>query len=162
MVGRQPDPARGAFLFDLAHLTACRAASGEALFNRPELSDEGRNALVANALADVYGEFIMIWACLLLLTASRPVVAYTTVDLGRLNKARAKRHELPLCDHTRVSMRLGDRHQRPGVPLGHARKSPRIHLVGRYLARRGDKHWICEPYWRGEGTNVTRHVRVKG
>ena len=113
-------------------------------------------------LADVYGEYIEIWAILLLLTASRPTVEYRQVDLSRLNKARAKRRETPLLDHTTVTMHLNHRSIMEGrrMPLSQLRKSPRIHLVSGYLARRGDKHWLVSPYQRGSGETVERHVRV--
>lgn len=115
-----------------------------------------------NCYADVYGEYIIIWAIMLLLTASRPAVAYRKVDRGRLNKARRKRRETPLMDHTEVVMHVA----RPPAglargPLGHERKSPRIHMVSRYLARRGDKHWIVEPYWRGQGQTIHRRTHVR-
>jgi hypothetical protein len=51
---------------------------------------------------------------------------------------------------------------RPVQPLGYLRKSPRVHLVSSYLARRGDKHWIVEPYWRGSGDVIHRQTHVRG
>lgn len=113
-------------------------------------------------LSDIYGEYIGIWAILLLLTASRPTVAYSAVSRTKLNKARTRKREAPLLDHTTVTMHIshklvnGQHHS----PLGYARKSPRIHLVRSYLARRGDKHWITNSYLRGKGEGVERHVRV--
>jgi hypothetical protein len=99
---------------------------------------------LANALADVYGEWIHAVSVLLLLTASRQAVNYREIDRSRLNKTRLKRREVPLLDHTEVVMHLRGRQagEQPRAPLGYARKSPRIHMVSRYLARRGDKHWI--------------------
>lgn len=119
---------------------------------------------IALSYADVVGEYIMIWATMLLLTASRPVVDLDAVDLSRLNKRRQKRGDVPLLDHTRVSMRLTPMEHRPIIrgALGFARKSPRVHLVSRYLARRGDRHWIVEPYWRGTGDTIARQVNVRG
>jgi hypothetical protein len=115
------------------------------------------------AFADVYGEYIMIWAIMLLLTASRPIVDYTPVDLSKLNKARAKRQQTPRLDHTKVTMHVDQATIKSQVraPLGYTRKSPRVHMVSRYLARRGDKHWICEPYLRGKGDVIHRRVTVK-
>jgi len=112
---------------------------------------------------DVYGEYITAWTIMLLLTASRPTVDYTKVDCTKLNKARLKRRQTPLYDYTEVTMHV---REQPAAgpsrqPLDHTRKSPRIHYVSRYLARRGDKHWICEPYIRGRGEWVTRHTHVK-
>jgi hypothetical protein len=118
----------------------------------------------AHCLADVYGEYIEIWSVMMLLTASRKAVDYRPVDRGRLNKSRRKKHEVPLLDHTEVILHI----TRPGMagpvraPLGYSRKSPRIHMVSRYLARRGDKHWIVEPYLRGSGSPVERHIHVRG
>ena len=128
-------------------------------------SDFGKdlNERIAHALKDVYGEWIMVITILLLLTASRQIVDYKPVDRSKLNKMRRKRQEPLLMDHTAVTMHLGERHlqgQHRG-PLGYTRKSPRIHLVSRYLVTHGDRHTIVEPYWRGRGDIVERHVRVK-
>jgi hypothetical protein len=115
------------------------------------------------AYADVYGEYITVWAIMMLLTASRPIVHYTPVDQSKLNKARVKRHEVPRLDHTRVTIHLNaaERAQQIRTPLGFTRKSPRIHMVSRYLARRGNKHWIVEPYMRGQGETISRHIKVR-
>jgi hypothetical protein len=114
--------------------------------------------------ADVYGEYIEIWTIILLLTSSRQAVEYRQMDRAKINKARTKRRETPLLDHTEVVMHLSNRvaKEAPHAPLGYARKSPRIHMVSRYLARRGDKHWLVEPYMRGSGSPVPRHVQVRG
>jgi hypothetical protein len=119
---------------------------------------------VANCVADVYGEYIMVWSIMMLLTASRPIVDYRHVDPVRLNKARRRRDEVPLYSHTQVTLHL-DKHSGrllPRAPLGYTRKSPRVHLVSSYLARRGDKHWIVQPYWRGQGETISRHIHVRG
>ena len=127
-----------------------------------------KNDPLATALsyADVVGEYMMIWAVLLLLTASRPVVDLVPIDLGRLNKRRHKRAEPPLLDYTQVTLRLAppDPQYNPVIrgPLGYSRKSPRVHLVSSYLARRGDKHYIVQPYFRGQGQLISRHVHVQG
>lgn len=112
---------------------------------------------------DVYGEYITAWTIILLLTSSRKTVDYTKIDRGKLNKARAKRRQTPLWDYTEVTMHVTQQPEAGAsrAPLGYARKSPRIHMVSRYLARRGDKHWICEPYLRGKGETVERRVNVK-
>jgi hypothetical protein len=114
--------------------------------------------------ADTYGEYLMAWSVILLLTASRKILDYTAVDLSKLNKTRAKRREVPKFDHTRVTLHLDATVQSRQIraPLDYTRKSPRVHLVGRYLSRRGDKHWIVEPYWRGQGETISRHVNVRG
>jgi len=112
---------------------------------------------------DVYGEYITAWTILLLLTASRQTVDYSKVDRRKLNKARAKRRQPPLWDYTEVTMHVTEPPAAGAsrAPLGYARKSPRVHMVSRYLARRGDKHWIVEPYVRGHGDRVERHVHVR-
>ena len=119
---------------------------------------------LALAFSDVYGEWIGIVSVLLLLTASRKSVDYRPVNRAKLNKHRARRREVPLLDHTEVVMHLNRNHasgrQMP-LPLGHTRKSPRVHMVSRYLARRGDKHWLVEPYIRGSGETIHRVVKVK-
>lgn len=119
---------------------------------------------VANCLADVFGEYITVWSCLMLLTASRPIVALQHVDPVKLNKRRRRKGETPLLSHTRVSLHLGPQTVRPVVraALGYSRKSPRVHLVSSYLARRGAKHWIVSPYLRGVGETIHRVVQVKG
>jgi hypothetical protein len=121
---------------------------------------------MALSYADVVGEYIMIWAIMLLLTASRPVVDLVPIDIDRLNKRRVKRGQPPLLDYTQVTLRLTppDPQYNPVIrgPLGYSRKSPRVHLVSSYLARRGDKHWIVRPYFRGTGEVIHRRVTVKG
>ena len=119
---------------------------------------------LAHAYADVYGEYIMMWAAIMLLTASRPIVTYTPIDLSRLNRARKKRGQPLRLDHTQVTMRLQQRPTDQVVrgPLGYSRKSPRVHLVSSYLARRGTAHWIVQPYWRGQGETISRRVQVRG
>jgi hypothetical protein len=119
--------------------------------------------IIQLSYSDVVGEYIALWAIMLLLTASRPTVDYQAIDRGKLNKARLKRREAPLLDHTQVTMHI-DRHRVSATqraPLGYQRKSPRIHMVSRYLARRGNKHWLVEPYMRGAGKPVDRHVSVR-
>lgn len=117
---------------------------------------------IAYAMADVYGEYIMIWSIMFMLTASRPAVSCRDVSRAKINKVRARKREVPLLDHTEVVMHVN---RQPTAmrraPLGHARKSPRVHLVSRYLARRGDKFWVTEPYWRGSGEAIHRVVNVK-
>jgi hypothetical protein len=114
-------------------------------------------------LSDIYGEFIEIWCILLLLTSSRPTLAYRPISREKLNRARTRKREPALLDHTEITMQLSAREiAGKRQPLGHARKSPRIHMVSRYLATRGDKHWLVEPYMRGQGEAVERHVRVRG
>jgi hypothetical protein len=121
--------------------------------------------MLALAYSDVVGEWIMAVCILLLLTASRPVVEHKAVDQSKINKHRRKKGEVPLYDHTVVSLHLSTPPAAAAAakgPLGHARKPPRIHLVSSYLARRGDKHWITPSYIRGSGEPVSRHVHVKG
>jgi hypothetical protein len=125
----------------------------------------GNNPLaISLSYADTVGEYIAIWAIVLMLTTSRPVVDLKPVDLAKLNKQRAKRHEPPLLDHTRVALRLTPQEHRPIMRSepGFGRKSPRVHLVSRYLARRGDRHWLVEPYFRGRGEMIHRVVNVRG
>lgn len=126
--------------------------------NQDELAER-----LAYCYADVYGEYIMAWAVMMLLTSSRRTVDYQPVDRVKINKNRARKRQVPLLDHTQVIMHLGNSTLSSvrRAPLGHARKSPRVHLVSRYLARRGDKHWIVQPYLRGVGEGVQRHVHVR-
>ena len=113
--------------------------------------------------ADVYGEYIMIWSCLMLLTSSKKILDFTKVDNTKWNKSRVKQGKLPKLDHTVVSLHINQEIQvhSHGAPLGFTRKSPRIHMVSSYLARRGNLHWIVYPYWRGKGEIISRHVKVK-
>jgi hypothetical protein len=118
---------------------------------------------IANFYADVYGEYIMVWSVLMLLTSSKKILDLKPIDHVKLNVARHKKGRSLLLDHTVVSLHINKEiyiHQK-GMPLGHNRKSPRIHMVSSYLARRGDKHWIVQPYWRGSGEVISRHVHVK-
>jgi len=114
--------------------------------------------------ADVYGEYIIVWTILLILTSSRTIVDYKPVDRSKLNKQRRILKRPPLFDHTEVTLHIGERHRdgQRGQPLGYKRKSPRIHMVSSFLNRRGDKHWIVQPFWRGEGETIHRQVKVKG
>ena len=114
--------------------------------------------------SDVYGEYIEIWCVLLMLTASKTVVDYRDVSRAKINKHRAKAQKPPLLDHTEVTLHINPRTVagRPGQPLGYKRKSPRVHMVSSFLNRRGSKHWIVQPFWRGEGEVIHRQVRVKG
>lgn len=114
--------------------------------------------------ADVYGEYIMIWAILLLLTSSRKIVEETAIDLSGLNKARKKRNQIPKYNYTKVNLYINpieEEHVKViRGPLGYSRKSPRIHLVSSFLNRRGNKHWVVQPFWRGKGELISRHVHV--
>jgi hypothetical protein len=119
---------------------------------------------VANFYADVYGEYIMVWSCLMLLTSSKKIVELEDVNMSQLNRIRRRMDKPQKLDHTIVSLHINENTQihTQGVPLGFTRKSPRIHMVSSYLARRGDKHWVVMPYWRGKGEVISRHVKVKG
>lgn len=124
--------------------------------------DTDMTAFLGNCYADVYGEYITFITVILLLTASRRAVEYKPVDRSKINKVRTAKKEAPLFDHNEVVMHVV--RPKEGVhrgPLSFTRKSPRIHLVSRYLARRGDKHWIVEPYFRGDGAYKPRTVHVK-
>lgn len=120
--------------------------------------------IIAHCMADTYGEYIIIWACILLLTASRKAVEHRPVDRAKLNKARAQKRLPLLWDHTEVVMHISQPAVGTGAtraPLDYHRKPPRIHMVSRYLARRGEKHWIVESYMRGSGKVISRHVQVR-
>jgi hypothetical protein len=106
--------------------------------------------------ADVVGEYIMFWACMLVLknlvdsrnstrtrTTSKPVL------MERLNRQRLRQEKFPLLDHRVVSITEGVVPSRSRSPLDYRRKSPHIHLVSHYLGRHGK---IVFPYTRGFGT----------
>jgi hypothetical protein len=124
------------------------------------------NRELAKALSysDVVGDYITIWVVMLMLTSSREVIRYQPVSMAKLNKHRIKRGDTPLLDHTNITLHLTPQHQRPIVRshLGYSRKSPRVHMVSSYLARRGNKHWLVYPYMRGSGDAIHRVVNVKG
>jgi len=128
-----------------------------------ELDRKHGSEAIAFAMADIYGELIQMWCNLLLLTSSRQIVDLAPVSMAKLNKHRVKRREVPRLDHTVVTLHLDPaaRERQKRAPLGHARKSPRVHLVSSYLGRRGDKHWIVQPYTRGSGETIHRQVRVQ-
>jgi|GEM_PF-2801512 hypothetical protein len=130
---------------------------------RLRLNGNSQDAQIANFYADVYGEYIMIWSCLMLLTSSRKIVELEHVDMSPLNRIRRRMNKAQRLDHTIVTMHISQetRMHQQGMPLGYTRKSPRIHMVGSYLNRRGDKHWIVQPFWRGSGEVISRHVHVK-
>jgi hypothetical protein len=158
----QDNPVQLAALFDI-----WRTARHEpSLAGKDYFEALGNDPLALSlSYSDVVGEYIMIWVIMLMITASRKVVNYTPVNRAKLNKLRRQRKQVPLFDHTQVTMHVTPHDQRPVVgrdALGYSRKPPRIHQVSSYLARRGDKHWIVSPYIRGSGEWVTRHVYVKG
>jgi hypothetical protein len=118
---------------------------------------------IALSYGDVVGEYITIWAILLMLTSARKTVELRPVDRGKLNKARAKKREPLLLDHTQVILHI-DPHLRQAQirqPLSYQRKSPRVHLVSSYLNRRGTKYWIVQPFLRGSGETIHRVTRVQ-
>jgi hypothetical protein len=128
------------------------------------LEQQGRlNDHLGMMWADVYGEYIIIWAIMLLLTSSRKTVEYRAVDRSRINKLRQKRKQFLLWDHTEVTMHLGQQHAvgQRRQPLGFTRKSPRIHMVSSYLNRRNDKHWVVMPFMRGSGDIIHRQINVR-
>lgn len=132
----------------------------QTMLNRASLQDQ-----LAHYFSDVFGEYITIWSIMLLLTTSRKAVDYIQVDRSKLNKSRIKSRnpsKTLLLDHTQVVLHF-DKHtaQQTHMPQSYQRKSPRVHVVSSYLARRGDKHWLVSPYIRGQGEWVTRHVHVK-
>lgn len=114
--------------------------------------------------SDVIGEYIMVWACLILLT-TRQTVNYRTVDTAVLNKARSKKGKPLLLDHQTVHINLsGNNVGRHHRPLGFTRKSPRIHMVSSYpYLRRSGEYGIVLPYIRGSGTTMpARKIKVHG
>ena len=123
----------------------------------------GGDLVRALCYSDVVGEYIMLWAFLLLLTSSRKTIDLRPVDRAKLNKARAKKREVLLLDHTLVTMHVDPylRQAQTRQPLGYQRKSPRVHLVSSYLARRGNRHWIVQPYMRGSGDTIHRVTQVR-
>jgi hypothetical protein len=119
---------------------------------------------INNFYADVYGEYIMIWAIMILITSSRKILNYETVDNTKWNKVRTKQGKAPRLDHTKTTLYINKEvqiHQK-GVPLGFIRKSPRVHMVQSYPNHRGDKHWVVQPFSRGKGEVISRHIKVKG
>ena len=155
------NPVQMAAMLDIWHTCEHKLAdwgpSYLAQFGNPEM------ALMLSR-ADVVGEYITIWSVLMMLTASRPFIRLDTVDMGKLNKHRAKKREAPLLDYTRVSLDLSLHVARPvrRDSLGYQRKPPRIHIVSSFLNRRGDKHWIVAPFMRGSGEVIHRRVHVRG
>jgi len=130
-----------------------------------QVGEEALPAHLANMWADVYGEWVIVPAILILLTSSRKVVDYHPVDRSKINKHRAKRKQALLYDHTEVTMYLGERHVASGQrcqPLSYKRKSPRVHMVSSFLNRRGDKFWVVQPFMRGSGDVIHRQINVKG
>ena len=88
---------------------------------------------LAHSYADVYGEYIMIWAAIMMLTASRPIIDCQPVDLTRLNRARGKRGEPPRLDHTRVTLHLQRRAGSPQRPRLYSQEPARasgVELLG--------------------------------
>jgi hypothetical protein len=109
--------------------------------------------------ADVVGEYIMVWACLMVLAEARMMptprpgkniarVVLRSVDMSKLNKARIRSGKTALLDHRTVHINSVVEAVQMRGPLDYRRKSPRIHLVGSYLGWHGK---IVFPYTRGRG-----------
>lgn len=103
--------------------------------------------------ADVVGEYIMSWACLMVLSAARNRkpqsggVEIRSVDMSRLNKNRSRKGNLSLLDHRTVHIvKPQYTPQQMRAPLDYSRKSPHIHLVSCYLSVNGN---LVFPYTRG-------------
>jgi hypothetical protein len=114
--------------------------------------------------SDVYGEYVVALAAMMLLTSSRRIVTYKRVDRAKQNKLRRLRKQAPLMDHTEVTLFVGETHAtgQRRQPLGYARKSPRVHMVSAYLNHRGGKSWVVAPFFRGTGETIHRRVQVRG
>ncbi len=137
---------------------------GTAYLHAASANEDDMYRRMGECYQDVYGEYVTVWAIMMLLTASKQAVDLKPVDRSKINKARRKRRDVPLLDHTEVTMHVThqlNEAEAKRAPLGYTRKSPRVHLVSRYLARRGDKFWIVQPYLRGTGDRVERHVHVR-
>jgi hypothetical protein len=111
--------------------------------------------LRAILFADVVGEYIMTWACLMVLLDTRRSrnpnsagVILRGVDMSRLNRNRLKNGKFPLLDHRTVHIAPALRPILTRAPLDYRRKSPRIHLVSSYLGWHGN---IVFPYTCGFG-----------
>lgn len=102
--------------------------------------------------ADVVGEYIMTWACMMVMSAARNRnstgggVELRSVDMSKLNKGRLRNGKVPLLNHRTVHIVSGSRAVQMRGPLDYSRKSPHIHLVGSYLGWHGK---IVFPYTRG-------------
>jgi len=106
-------------------------------------------ALVANWMADIQGEG-MILQCLLCMLNSRNVVQHEVVDLSRLNKARRKRGKSALYDYTRTTISLTRAMHRVSQARGIDRETARQHLVrGHFKIRRTGVYW-WSPFVRGD------------
>lgn len=159
----EDNPVQMAAMLDIWHTCEHRLADwGEGYLAKFPNRDLG----LALARADVVGEYIHLWSVLLMLTANRPVIRYDAVDMSKLNKRRAKKHEVPLLDHTRVTLNLAPHVERPVLRSSYQHKSPRIHMVSSFLTtrhtREGTRHMIIQPYWRGQGEVIHRRVHVRG
>jgi hypothetical protein len=119
--------------------------------------------MLDNLYADVYGEYIMVWSVMILLTSSKKILDLKEIDYGKLNVARQIKGKSPLANHTRCTLYINRERKimQPTGPLGYTRKSPRIHLVSSFPVTRGNKHWVVQPYWRGKGEVISRHIHVK-
>jgi hypothetical protein len=112
-------------------------------------SDRLNQWQINNFYADVYGEYIMVWSIMILLTSSRKILDYEKIDNTKWNKARAKQGKPAKLDHTRCSL--------------HINQEVQIHGKGvqSYPNHRGDKHWVVQPFSRGKGEVISRHIHVK-
>jgi hypothetical protein len=129
--GNLPQVWRGNPVQEAALLEIWRTAAhqlspwGEQYFAwmQQRLDDNAIASRLSHLYADVYGEYIMIWAIVLMLTSSRRIVDYRPIDRNKLNRNRVKRRQAPLLNHTEVVLRIGEENvigQRR-QPLGYKR-----------------------------------------
>jgi hypothetical protein len=105
-------------------------------------SPEALEKALRESLAVVAADFPFL-AAFCLLIAARNAVAFTSVELERLNVARAKRGKPSLLDHIEVKAQLGGARSAQRFDRSFARSETRLHFVSGHFVRRG-----VQVYWR--------------
>lgn len=105
--------------------------------------------LLKNWELDIEGEGPFVEFFLAMLN-SRNCIEREPVDMGRLNKARARRHKPPLHDYTNIKLVMSRARKRAADAQGISRETARWHLVrGHFKVRRTGVYWWSD-FTRGD------------
>ncbi|HET7638477.1 MAG TPA: hypothetical protein VFK47_07015 [Ktedonobacteraceae bacterium] len=104
-------------------------------------------------MEDLSGEFAYTEAFLLMLNTKNKAVSQTKEDLSRLNKARAKKHKMPLKEFIVTDLNLNKTQTTHAGSLGITRAAARRHLVsGHFKTRSSGTYWYSA-HIRGHSEN---------
>ena len=104
--------------------------------------------VLRSSLASV-GTDLPVLLALFLLMSSKLQLPERRVDLGRLNRRRARDGRPPLLEHIEVSAPLFPAESHTPLPAGDGRRPPRLHHVRGHLVRRFEHVYWRVPHLRG-------------